>query len=1030
MFKELDKEKVSVVNEKLYNYWDEHDILNKSNQGKDKNFVFYDGPATANGMPGIHHMMAKLLKDSVCKYYSMNGYKVDRRVGWDTHGLPVEVAVEKALGFSGKGDIEKYGIEAFNKKCKDSVLANEAAFVDFTHKMGQLIDTKNPYITYDNSFIETEWWILKEYYKAGLIYEGFKILPYCPRCGTGLASHEVAQGYKNVSVNSVYIPFKLKDEDSYFLVWTTTPWTLIANVALCVNPEERYVKVESKGYKFILAEKLVEKVIGNEYKVIEKYSGKDLEYKEYEQLIPSIKMTKKAFIVTNDTYVTMEDGTGIVHMAPAFGQDDYDVCLRYDLELINPVNSEGKYKEGLWKDRFVLDPQLEIDIIKYLKENDKLFKKQKIEHNYPHCWRCSTPLMYYASPSLYIKTTAYKDEVIKANKTVNWFPSYVGEKRFGNWLENMVDWAISRSRYWGTPIPLWKCSCGHQEMIGSIEELKEKAVEEIKDIDLHRPYVDNIHIKCEKCGKEMTRIPEVMDCWFDSGAMPFASCHYPFENKDFFEKHFPADFICEGIDQTRGWFNSLLLISVFLKKKAPYKNVLVNDLVLAKDGSKMHKSRGNAVNPFGALEEFGADAVRWFFLSASPVWTPLRYDEEGVKEINTKMFSTLKNTYNFFSMYANIDSINPSSYEINDEDLEEIDRWIISKYNNLIKYIESSMKEFDLTKVVKKITNFVNDDLSNWYIRRNRKRFWSKVEGNELSKKVVYKTTYNILLGLSKLIAPFSPFLAEEIYMNLTNKESVFLDSYPVCEDKYIDLKLEEKMDLVRDLITLGRGVRENSKIKIRQPLRRAILDISNKEIIGDLIDLIKEELNIKEIEFVSDMSNYMNISIKPNFKELGPKFGKNIKLVSDILSNLEEKDVKSLASGKEIVISVLGDDYIVNSDLVEVRVDVKENYNAARIYDTYIILDTNITKELEEEGIAREIISKIQNIRKTQDFNVTDRIVVNYNTNEELVKEAISNYQDVIKRETLSDEVNLTDYKENNYDINGYEVYIEVLKK
>ena len=1030
MFKELDKEKVSVVNEKIYNYWDEHDILNKSNQGKDKNFVFYDGPATANGMPGIHHMMAKLLKDSVCKYYSMNGYKVDRRVGWDTHGLPVEVAVEKALGFSGKGDIEKYGIEAFNKKCKDSVLANEAAFVDFTHKMGQLIDTKNPYITYDNSFIETEWWILKEYYKAGLIYEGFKILPYCPRCGTGLASHEVAQGYKNVSVNSVYIPFKLKDEDSYFLVWTTTPWTLIANVALCVNPEETYVKVESKGYKFILAEKLVEKVIGSEYKVIEKYSGKDLEYKEYEQLIPSIKMTKKAFIVTNDTYVTMEDGTGIVHMAPAFGQDDYDVCLRYDLELINPVNSEGKYKEGLWKDRFVLDPELEIDIIKYLKENDKLFKKQKIEHNYPHCWRCSTPLMYYASPSLYIKTTAYKDDVIEANKTVNWFPSYVGEKRFGNWLENMVDWAISRSRYWGTPIPLWKCSCGHQEMIGSIEELKEKAVEEIKDIDLHRPYVDNIHIKCEKCGKEMTRIPEVMDCWFDSGAMPFASCHYPFENKDFFEKHFPADFICEGIDQTRGWFNSLLLISVFLKKKAPYKNVLVNDLVLAKDGSKMHKSRGNAVNPFGALEEFGADGVRWFFLSASPVWTPLRYDEEGVKEINTKMFSTLKNTYNFFSMYANIDSINPSSYEINDENLEEIDRWIISKYNNLIKYIESSMKEFDLTKVVKKITNFVNDDLSNWYIRRNRKRFWSKVEGNELSKKVVYKTTYNILLGLSKLIAPFSPFLAEEIYMNLTNKESVFLDSYPVCEDKYIDLKLEEKMDLVRDLITLGRGVRENSKIKIRQPLRRAILDISNKEIIGDLIDLIKEELNIKEIEFVSDMSNYMNISIKPNFKELGPKFGKNIKLVSDILSNLEEKDIKSLASGKEIVISVLGDDYIVNSDLVEVRVDVKENYNAARIYDTYIILDTNITKELEEEGIAREIISKIQNIRKTQDFNVTDRIVVNYNTNEELVKEAISNYQDVIKRETLSDEVNLTDYKENNYDINGYEVYIEVLKK
>ena len=685
-FKELKKGDVHNIELEIAKEWENEDILKKciDNRKDSENFVFYDGPATANGMPGLHHMMAKFLKDTFCKYKTMQGYRVLRKVGWDTHGLPVELQVEKELGFNSKKDIEEYGIEEFNKKCKESVWKNEKAFSDLTKEMGQFIDLEHPYVTYDNNYIETEWWILKKFFDEGLFYEGHKILPFCTRCGTGLASHEVAQGYKEVTANTVIVPMKKKDEDVYFLVWTTTPWTLISNVALCVNPKELYILAESRGTKFIVAKALANKVLGDDYTVLEEYSGKNLEYMEYEQLIPSLKVDKKAFFVTVADYVTMDAGTGIVHIAPAFGQDDYNVGKRYDLPVLNPVGEDGCYTKGLWKGRNVFD--VDIDVIKYLKENDKLFKKEKIKHDYPHCWRCGTPLLYYAKPSYYLEVTKLKDQVVKNNNGVNWYPSFVGEKRFGNWLLNMNDWAISRNRYWGTPLPLWRCSCGHMEMIGSRKELVEKSIEEIDElIDLHRPYVDNVHITCPDCGKEMSRVKEVIDCWFDSGSMPFAQYHYPFENKELFESQFPADFIAEGLDQTRGWFYVLLVISTIISGKSSFKNVVVNDMVLDGFGKKMSKSTGNIVDPIKELDEYGADIVRWYMLSVSPVWTPLKYDSKGCREVHSKFFNPFKNTYTFFQTYANIDGIDTEKCYVSYENREEIDKWLLSKYNKQSK---------------------------------------------------------------------------------------------------------------------------------------------------------------------------------------------------------------------------------------------------------------------------------------------------------------------------------------------------------
>lgn len=1025
-FEELDKRLASDVEADTLKSWGGVQAIYKetlANRAAAKKFVFYDGPATANGYPGLHHMLAKFLKDSFTKYHTMKGERVVRKVGWDTHGLPVELQVEKELGFTGKQDIEKYGIKEFNEKCKESVWKNKEAFTDLTEKMGQFIDVEDPYVTYDCDYVETEWYILKEFFKKGLFYEGHKILPYCPRCGTGLASHEVAQGYKEDTVETVIVPMKKVDEDVYFLVWTTTPWTLLSNVALCVNPEYTYVKVKSGDYKFILAESLVSKVLGDEVEVLETYKGTDLEYMEYEQLIPELSVDKKAFFVTVDDYVTAEDGTGIVHIAPAFGEDDSKVGKKYNLPYLNPVGEDGKYTEGPWAGMLIFDADKEV--VKYLKENDKLFKKQKMVHNYPHCWRCDSPLVYYSKPSYYLRVTDIKDQIVEANKKVNWYPAYVGEKRFGNWLENMNDWAISRSRYWGTPLPYWTCECGHDEMIGSRKELVEKAIEDIDEtIDLHRPYVDNVHLKCPKCGKPMTRTKDVIDCWFDSGSMPFAQYHWPFENMDIFEDQFPADFICEGIDQTRGWFYTLIIISTFLKGCAPFKNVLVNDLIQDAEGKKMSKSKGNIVEPFTTMKEYGADVVRFYLPYVSPVWTPLRFDMNGLKEVYSKFFNPLKNTYSFFALYANTDNIDIEECNVPYKDREEIDKWLLSKYNKLLKYVTESYEEYDLNKVVKAVTEFVSEDLSNWYIRRNRKRFWASELDD--SKKSVYITTYEVLTGLCRMIAPVVPFVTEEIYTKLTGEKSVHLTDFPVYDESLIDEHIEARMDLVRSLISIGRFVREETKIKVRQPLSEALLDGKNKELIEDLVPLIQEELNIKNIVFVDDLNEYMNLSVKPNFKAVGKVFGPLIKEFQKLLEELDSESVSKLQKGDSITMSIGGEEKEITSEMVEVRISSKEGFNVGMENNNFIILETSLTDELILEGIAREMVSKVQQLRKTKDFNVADRITLYYSGDED-VDNCVQQFADYIKNETLSLNIIKKEGLTEKCDLNGHECLIDV---
>ncbi len=1021
-FKELDKRNVDEVEESILESWGSvNEMYNKQVELRknDETFVFYDGPAFANGFPGLHHMVSKNLKDTITKYHVMNGKKVIRKIGWDTHGLPIENHVEKKLGISSKKEIEKLGVEKFNQECRNSVRANEDAFTRLTSKMGQFFDVEHPYLTYKNDYIETEWWILSEMYKKGMFYEGTRVVPYCPHCGTGLATHEVAQNYQTDTAITVYVPFKKKDEDIYFLVWTTTPWTLIANVALCVNPDEEYSLVESKGTKFILASSLVEKVLGEEANVLKTYKGKELEYTEYDQLIPSLEVDKKGFYITCDNYVTMEDGTGIVHIAPAFGEDDANVGKKYDLPYLNPVGLDGTYKEGLWQGKNVFDVNEEV--VNYLKENGKLFKKQKLAHEYPHCWRCDTPLLYYSMPSYYISVSKMTDDLVKSNNEVNWYPAYVGEKRFANWLMNARDWNVSRSRYWGSPIPYWKCECGHATMIGSIKELKEKAIEEIpEDFDLHKPYIDNVHLTCPECGKTMTRIPDVLDCWFDSGSMPFAQYHYPFENTELFESQFPADFICEGIDQTRGWFYTLMVISTFVKGCSPFKNVLVNDLLLDSEGKKMSKSRGNIVEPFTTIKEYGADTVRFYLPYVSPVWTPLKFDIAGLKEVYSKFFNPLKNTYSFFAMYANIDEIDTDMCAIEYQDREEIDKWLLSKYNKLVKDVRNGFDEYDLNKVVHYLTNFVSDDLSNWYIRRNRSRFWASELDN--SKKSVYLTTYEVLVGLSKLIAPITPYISEELYRNLTNEESVHLADYPVCNESLINEEIENRMDLVRDLISTGRYVREEAKIKVRQPLQEALLDIKDKDVIGDLTDLIKEELNVKEVIYVSDLTKYMDLTVKPNFKEVGKVFGKNIKDFQEKLTNLTTDDINTLNSGNSIKMTIDNTEYEVNKDMVDIRISSKEGFNVGTINNKFIILNTELSKELLDEGLARETISKIQQLRKSYNFDIMDRIKVYYHANDEYTN-SINKHLEFIKKETLATEFISDNSLELDTNINDYQV-------
>ncbi len=1027
-FKELSKEKVNVTEENILKSWDGiNTITKKQNELRknNKNFVFYDGPAFANGFPGLHHMVAKNLKDAICKYHVMKGEKVIRKVGWDTHGLPVENHVEKLLNINSKKDIEKMGIDKFNEACRKSVRENEAAFTDLTSKMGQFIDTDNPYLTFKNEYIETEWWILKKFFEKGYFYEGERVIPYCPHCGTGLATHEVAQDYQLDDTDTVYVPFKVKGKDEYILAWTTTPWTLLANVGLCVNPDAVYSKVKSKGITFIMGKELVSKVLGDDVEYLDDFRGKELEYTEYEQLIPEVKSDGKAFFVMCDNYVTMEDGTGVVHIAPAFGADDQAVCMKYGVNGINPVGKDGCYTEGPWKGMFVFDANLEV--IKYLKEHDKLFKKQRIKHEYPHCWRCHTPLIYYSMPSFYIKVSSFRDDLVKANKKIKWYPDYVGEKRFANWLANAKDWNVSRSRYWGSPIPYWKCDCGHAEMIGSIDELKERAIEKIEDnFDLHKPYIDNVHIKCPDCGKAMTRIPDVLDCWFDSGSMPFAQYHYPFENKELFEEQFPADFIAEGIDQTRGWFYTLLVISVFLTGKSPFKTVLVNDLLLDAEGKKMSKSRGNIVEPFATIKEYGADTVRFYLPYVSPVWTPLKFDFTGLKEVYSKFFNPLRNTYSFFVMYANIDKIemeDMDKFNVPYKDREEIDKWLLSKYNKLVETINNDFSEYDLNKMVHHLANFVSNDLSNWYIRRNRDRFWGSNLDN--SKKSVYLTTYEVLVGLSKLMAPICPFISEEMFRGLTGSESVHLEDYPKANKKLINLDIENKMDLVRDLISLGRSAREDVKIKVRQPLSEVILDGKTKDIIGDLTTLIKEELNVHEVTFTNDLSKYMTFEVKPNFKVCGKLFGSLIKEFQTKLLSLSEEEINSLQNDQKINLELSDGLHEITKDLVEIRISSKEGFDASYENNNFVVLNTSLTDSLVHEGIVRELISKVQNLRKTKDFNITDRITLYYDSEED-ISNIINEYFDYIMDETLSINI-IKDKRGEAYDLNGIMVNLDV---
>lgn len=1025
-FKELEKGKISEVEGKILAKWKEENILEKTieNRKDNETWVFYDGPIYANAKPGIHHVLAKTIKDSFCKYKTMKGYKVLRKIGLDTHGLPIEVNVEKKLGFKTKADIEKFGIENFCRECNNATALNIDEVNLLTDNMGQFIDSKHPYVTCSNEFIESEWWLIKEIDKKGLIYYGNKVLPYCPRCGTELSANEVGQGYQEDSVNTVIVPFKIKDSDTYFLVWTTTPWTLMANVALCVNPDLEYIKVSSMGYKFIVAKSLANKVLGDDFEVLETYKGTDLVGTNYEQLMPFAEVEGKCFEVVADSYVTSEDGTGIVHIAPAYGDDDNRVCKENGIGFVNPVGKDGCYTTGPWKGTLVTDKDLEIEIIKWLKENDKLFKKIKLTHDYPHCWRCHSPLIYYSKPAWYIRTTEYKDKILEANKTVSWHPDYVGTKRFNNWLENMVDWGISRNRYWGCPMPIWICSsCGEKHVIGSIKELDDMKVGDIdvKNMELHRPYIDEVHIKCPKCNGIMNRVTDVMDVWFDSGAMPYAQCHYPFENKELFESQFPADFIAEGVDQTRGWFNSLICISTIVSGVSSFKNVVVNDMVLDSNGKKMSKSTGNIIDPIKIMEEYGADTVRWYMLYASPVWTPLKFDVEGLKEVHSKFFNPLRNSYNFFAIYANADKItdiNTCRVEYNDR--EDIDKWLLSKYNKLIKEVTEAYDEYDLNKVVKLITDFTSIDLSNWYIRRNRDRFWDNLMTT--SKKSVYMTTYEVLLGLSRLIAPIASYTAEEIYTNLTGNISVHLSDFLICNEELIDLKLEEKMDLVRDLISIGRNVREESKIKVRQPISEILLDKKKEKVIGELTSLIKEELNVKEVIYTDDLSTYMNFMVKPNFKEVGKIFGKNIKEFSDKLLELSNEDINKLENNESIKMSIDNTTYDITKDMVDIRISSKEGFKAMVVGNNFVILNTVITKELENEGLARETISKVQQLRKTMNFDITDRINMYIDATSEY-KENIKDYLDMIKDETLTINVYDKDGIEDKVNINDYEV-------
>ena len=1042
-FKEVDpKTPLPQREEKVLQQWLDQKIpeLSVSKREGAPRFNFYEGPPTANGKPGIHHVLARTLKDAVCRYKTMQGYQVYRKAGWDTHGLPVEIEVEKQLGLSSKQGIEEYGIEPFNKKCRESVFTYEREWRRMTERIGYWLDMDHPYITLDNNYIETVWWILKQYFDADLIYEGYKIMPYCSRCGTPLASHEVSLGYKDETVDTVYVKMRLSgEENTSFLVWTTTPWTLPSNVALAVNPENTYVRAkrEEDDEIYILVKDRAEAVLGSGMEILAEFKGAELVGKAYEQFMPFVKtQSKQAFRVYGAEFVSTEDGTGIVHIAPAFGEDDYQLGRENDLPVLQPVDKEGKFTKEVapWAGRFVRDA--DPDIIKYLKDESKLLKKEKVTHSYPYCWRCDTSLLYYARKSWYIATTKYKDKLIANNQKVKWYPEHVGKGRFGNWLENLIDWSLSRDRYWGTPLNIWKCEdCGELASVGSRQELAEKAIEEVNPdtVELHRPYIDEIHLRC-KCGGKMTRTTEVIDCWFDSGSMPFAQYHYPFENREEFSQLFPADFICEGIDQTRGWFYSLLSISTFLFDQPPYKSVMVNDLVLDKNGQKMSKSRGNTVNPWELLEQYGADATRWYLLAVSPPWTPTRFDEDGVKEVFAKFFGTLQNVYSFFTLYANIDQADPESYDVPVAQREEIDRWVLSRLHSLIKQVRAEMEEFELTRVVRAIQAFVIDDVSNWYVRRTRERFWTAEM--DVNKKAVYRTLWEVLVTVAKLMAPFAPFMAEEIYSTLKQSPekqvTVHLELYPEADESLINPDLEEHMGLVIDLVSLGRAARNKVQIKVRQPLSTLKVDQKRREILAPMEGLVKEELNVKDLEYVDNPDDYVSYTLKPNFPVLGPKYGKMMKGIAGELSKGSAGDfVRSLRENGELKLTVDGQEIRLQEEDLEIRVEQKEGFVVEMDRSNYVILDITLTPELIQEGLAREIVSKVQNMRKNAGLELTDRINLDYVADDE-VATAVNNFAEYIKEETLAVSLNKQEEAGQDYEaweINGHPASLRIKK-
>ena len=1004
-------------------FWEDNDIFKKSmeHRKEGETYTFYDGPPTANGKPHIGHVETRTIKDMIPRYRTMKGYMVPRKAGWDTHGLPVELEVEKMLGLDGKEQIEEYGLAPFIDKCKESVWKYKGMWEDFSRTVGFWADMDNPYVTYDDNFIESEWWALKTIWDKGLLYKGFKIVPYCPRCGTPLSSHEVAQGYKAVKERSAIVRFKVKGEDAYFLAWTTTPWTLPSNVALCVNPEETYLKVKAAdGYTYYIAKALADKVLGSlaeegkaAYEVLETYVGKDLEYKEYEPLYKCAgdaaeKQKKKAHFVTCDGYVTMTDGTGIVHIAPAFGEDDSRIGRNYELPFVQFVDGKGDLTaETPYAGKFVKDA--DPLVLKDLDAEGKLFDAPKFEHDYPFCWRCDTPLIYYARESWFIKMTAVKDDLVRNNKTINWIPASIGEGRFGNWLENIQDWGVSRNRYWGTPLNIWECECGHQHSIGSREELyKMSGNEKAKTVEFHRPYIDEITITCPECGKQMKRVPEVIDCWFDSGAMPFAQHHYPFENKELFEQQFPANFISEAVDQTRGWFYSLLAESTLLFNKAPYKNVIVMGHVQDENGQKMSKSKGNAVDPFNALETYGADAIRWYFYTSSAPWLPKRFSGKAVQEGQRKFMGTLWNTYAFFVLYANIDNFDASKYTLEYDKLPVMDKWLLSKLNSTVAEVDSNLDQYRIPEAAKALQDFV-DEMSNWYVRRSRERFWAK--GMEQDKINAYMTLYTALVTICKAAAPMIPFMTEDIYQNLVRSndasapESIHLCDFPVVNKDHIDKKLEEDMEDVLDAVVMGRACRNEAAIKNRQPISRMYIkaDFTLSEFYQEIIE---DELNVKEVVFTDDVRDFTSYTFKPQLRTVGPKYGKQLGGIQKHLAALDgNAAMDELNADGALKFDVDGVAVELTKDDLLIDMAQKEGYVSQEDNKMTVVLDTNLTPELVEEGFVYEIISKIQTMRKESGFEVTDHIRVSINGNDRLSEIARKN-KDAISGKVLADEL------------------------